>query len=91
MADIKTIKKPRITEKVSLLAEQNAYTFEVTTSATKNEIKKEIEKLYKVKPIKVNVIRVPRKKIVVRGKIGIRGGGKKAIVYLKKGDKIEIV
>ncbi len=91
MTDIKTIKKPRITEKVSLLAERGAYVFEVTALATKNEIKKEIEKLYKVKPIKVNVITVPRKKIMMRGKIGIRGGGKKAIVYLKKGDKIEIV
>ncbi len=91
MANIQTIKKPRITEKVSFLMEKNAYTFEVSRSTTKNEIKKEIEKLYKVKPTKVNVLRIPKKKIVVRGKIGVRGGGKKAIVYLKTGDKIEIV
>ena len=88
---IKTIKKPRITEKASFHAEQNVYTFNVEQNANKNEIKKAIFALYKVKPLKVNILMVPKKQVFVKGKKGTRGGGKKALVYLKKGDKIEII
>lgn len=87
----KIIKNPRITEKASFNQEQNIYTFNVSASANKTEIKKAIFALYKVKPIKVNVLSVPRKNIMSKGKKGIRGGGKKALVYLKKEDKIEII
>ncbi len=85
------IKNPRITEKASNAFEKNIYTFDVATSANKTEISKAIFALYKVKPVKVNVLRVPRKNIMSRGKAGVRGGGRKALVYLKKGDKIELV
>ena len=85
------IKNPRITEKASFSAEQNVYTFDITASANKTEIKKAIFTLYKVKPIKVNVLTIPRKKIMSKGKVGKKGGGRKAFVYLKKGDKIEFV
>jgi large subunit ribosomal protein L23 len=85
------IKNPRVTEKASFAAEQNVYTFDVTNSANKEEIKKAIFTLYKVKPVKVNVLTVPRKKVMTRGKEGVKGGGRKALVYLKKGDKIEFV
>ncbi|MFA5778086.1 MAG: 50S ribosomal protein L23 [Candidatus Paceibacterota bacterium] len=85
------IKNPRITEKASFGAEQNVYTFDITSSANKTEIKKAIFSLYKVKPLKVNVLNIPRKKIMSKGKAGVRGGGRKAFVYLKKGDKIEFV
>ncbi|MCX6752628.1 MAG: 50S ribosomal protein L23 [Candidatus Nomurabacteria bacterium] len=85
------IKNPRITEKASFAQEQNIYTFDISSGANKTEIKKAIFLLYKVKPLKVNVLRVPKKKIISRGKEGTRGGGRKALVYLKKGDKIEFV
>lgn len=85
------IKNPRITEKASFSAEQNVYTFDISASANKTEIKKAIFALYKVKPIKVNVLTIPRKKIMSRGKVGTKGGGRKAFVYLKKGDKIEFI
>ncbi len=85
------IKNPRVTEKASFALEQNIYTFDVVPSANKSEIEKAIFTLYKVKPIKVNVLINPRKRVTSRGQNGIRGGGKKALVYLKKGDKIEIV
>ena len=87
----KIIKKPRITEKASFHAEQNVYTFDITKSANKTEIKKAVFALYKVHSVKVNVLTIPRKNIVSRGKTGVRGGGRKAYVYLKKGDKIEFV
>ncbi|KKR41737.1 50S ribosomal protein L23 [Candidatus Nomurabacteria bacterium RIFOXYB1_FULL_39_16] len=85
------IKNPRVTEKGSFAMEQNVYTFDITADANKTEIKKAIFALYKVKPVKVNVLPVPRKKIMSKGKVGIRGGGRKAFVYLKKGEKIEFI
>ncbi len=85
------IKNPRITEKSSFAMEQNIYTFDVAESANKSEIEKAIFTLYKVKPTKVNVLTVPRKKVTSRGQNGVRGGGRKAMVYLRKGDKIDFV
>jgi len=85
------IKNPRVTEKGSFAMEQNVYTFDITAKANKTEIMKAIFDLYKVKPVKVNVLSVPRKKVMSKGKIGVKGGGRKAFVYLKKGDKIEFI
>lgn len=85
------IKNPRITEKGSYAVEQNVYTFDITSSANKTEIKKAIFTLYKVRPVKVNVLTIPRKNIMSKGKAGVKGGGRKAMIYLKKGDKIEFI
>jgi large subunit ribosomal protein L23 len=85
------LKNPRVTEKASFAAEQNVYTFDITASANKTEIRKAIFALYKVHPVKVNVLRVPKKKTMSKGKAGVRGGGRKAFVYLKKEDKIEFI
>ena len=85
------IKNPRVTEKASFAQEQNVYIFNVSKGANKTEIKKDIFSLYKVKPFKVNILSVPKKKIMSKGKIGVKGGGRKALVYLKKGDKIEFI
>lgn len=85
------IKNPRVTEKASFVYEKNIYTFDISDTANKTEIKKAIFALYKVKPIKVNVLPVPKKNIMTRGKAGTKGGGRKAVVYLKEGDKIEFV
>ncbi len=93
MADIilKTIKNPRVTEKATDATAQNVYVFNVAPSANKKEIEKAIFALYKVKPVRINVLSVPHKNIMSKGKKGVRGGGKKAIVYLKKEDKIEFI
>ena len=86
------IKKPRITEKSGIQAEAlGVYTFEVTDKANKKNIAKAVKELYKVTPVKVNITNLPAKKVFSRGKVGRKSGVKKAIVYLKKGDKIEFV
>jgi large subunit ribosomal protein L23 len=86
------IKKPRITEKSGLQAENlGVYTFEVTKVANKKNITKTIKEIYKVTPIKVNITNLPEKIVFSRGKSGRKSGVKKAVVYLKKGDKIEFV
>ncbi|MEI8270842.1 MAG: 50S ribosomal protein L23 [bacterium] len=91
MITLKIIKNPRITEKASFNAEQNIYTFDVTENANKTEIKKAIFSLYKVHPVKVNILRVQDKQVMSKGKKGVKSGGKKALVYLKKEDKIEFI
>jgi large subunit ribosomal protein L23 len=86
------ILKPRITEKAAIKADEaNAYTFEVHKNATKTDVADAIEKIYKVVPEKVNIIRTPRKIVRNRKGSGFKGGIKKAIVFLKKGDTIDFV
>jgi large subunit ribosomal protein L23 len=85
------IKGIRITEKSSLAADKGRYTFNVKNNATKNEIKKAIKMIYKVTPVKVTIIKIAKKTVNRRGVISIKSGGKKAVVSLKKGDKIEFV
>jgi large subunit ribosomal protein L23 len=91
MTTIKLIKNPRVTEKASFHAEQNVYTFDVADNANKSEIKKAIFSLYKFHPVKVNILRVKEKHVISRGVKGVKSGGKKALVYLKEGDKIEFI
>ncbi len=82
---------PRITEKASVVIEEsNAYVFEVRPYATKRDISREITRVYQVVPRKVAIVQVPRKLVFVRGKRGATASGKKAYVYLKKGDTIEL-
>ncbi len=84
--------RPRITEKAALGADKNGvYVFEVTPEATKASIAASVRTLYKVTPVKVHVATMKAKKVFVRGKRGVKSGGKKAYVYLKKGDKIELL
>lgn len=85
-----TILRPRITEKASNVTAQNVYTFEVERSATKKQIAKTVSEMYKVKPIRVNITKNPAKKVMYKGKAGQTRGVKKAYVYLKQGDKIEL-
>jgi len=85
------IKSPHITEKATQLSGQNSYTFLVETKATKKEIANAITSLYKVTPVKVNVINMPAKKVTRRGIPGEVRGFKKAVVFLKKGETIELI
>ena len=84
--------RPRITEKAAISADKNnVYVFEVTPKATKKSIAASVKASYKVTPIKVRTANIPDKAVFIRGKKGVKRGGKKAYVYLKKGDKIELM
>lgn len=83
--------RPRITEKASFLSANNVYTFEIGAKASKREVAKAVSLMYKVNPVKVSVARNPAKQKLARGVKGEIAGVKKAYVYLKKGDKIEII
>jgi len=84
--------RPHITEKAALGADKSGvYVFEVTKDATKKSISASVHDAYGVKPEKVRVAAIPSKRVFVRGKRGVKSGGKKAYVYLKSGDKIELM
>ena len=85
------LKNPRITEKAAYASDNNVYTFDVSPRASKIEVEKAVKDIYKVTPIKVNILAIPTKKVFRRNSVGVKGGGKKAYVFLKKGDKIEFV
>lgn len=79
---------PRITEKSAISAEKGVYTFNVLSEANKNEIKKAIKFIYGVTPARVSITQIADKTVTRRGIESTKQGGKKAVVYLKKGDKI---
>ena len=85
------ILRPRITEKSGILSQSGVYTFEVARGANKPVIAAAIKALYKVIPIKVAVSNLPSRNVIVRGKRGVQSGMRKAVVTLKKGDKIDFV
>jgi large subunit ribosomal protein L23 len=84
---------PRITEKGAYLSEKGVYVFNVAKNSNKKEIADAIKAIFKVTPIRVRVTAVPRKQVFTRGtnRWGKTAGGKKAYVYLKKGETIELV
>lgn len=87
----KILKEPHISEKATVLTDQNKYIFKIMPRANRVETKKAVENLYGVRVKGVNIINVHRKQKVLRGVKGFKTGYKKAIVTLKEGEKIEIV
>ena len=87
---IDSIRNPIITEKATILSEQNKTVFKVHQKANKKTIKKNIEKLFKVNVIKVNIINQKSKLKMKQGKKSIKSGYKKAIITLKKGQSIDL-
>jgi large subunit ribosomal protein L23 len=85
-----TILAPVITEKATLLSEQNKVVFRVAGDASKDEIAAAVEALFKVNVTKVNTINVKGKTKRFRGRVGRRSDVKKAIVTLAEGQSIDI-
>tara|TARA_Y100001935_G_C17224104_1_gene466840 strand:- start:838 stop:1089 length:252 start_codon:yes stop_codon:yes gene_type:complete len=79
-----------MTEKATILSEQNKSVFKVHIKANKTLIKKNIEKLFKVNVVKVNIINQKTKLKMKQGKKSFKSGYKKAIVTLKKGQSIDL-
>ena len=85
-----TILAPVITEKATILSEQNKVVFRVADDATKDEIAAAVEALFKVTVTKVNTLNVKGKTKRFRGRPGRRSDVKKAIVTLADGQSIDI-
>ncbi len=88
LADL--IRRPIVTEKATLLLENNQYTFEVDPKATKPDIKAAIESLFDVKVVAINTVNPPRKSRRVGKFMGHRAHYKRAIVTLAPGDSITL-
>lgn len=91
-ASVRVLLSARITEKATDLAMQNVYSFNVALGATKRQIMEAVKVLYKVTPVKVRTISIPRK-VVSHPRLrkeGFSNLGKKAYVTLKKGDTISL-
>ena len=83
--------RPHVTEKAARLAEKGTYVFEVSPKINKIEVATLVRAQYKVTPIRVNIINLPRTRVIVRGKAGVKSGVRKALVTLAKGEKIELI
>jgi len=90
-AETSVLVRPHITEKAGLLANQGVYTFEVTSKANERSVIAAVKAVYKVTPLRVSLMPIKTKTKFARGRRGTTGGGKKAYVYLKKGDTIEFI
>ena len=75
---------PVITEKATILSDQNKTVFKVHESANKKIIKKILRKLFKVKVVKINILKVKSKEKVIRGK-NLSRLVTKSNCYVKKG------
>jgi large subunit ribosomal protein L23 len=81
---------PWMSEKALIATERGVYVFAVPAQATKKEVARAVERLYKVVPVKVNIANLPGKMKPMRRKRGraARAARHKAYVYLKKGETI---
>ena len=84
------ILSPIVTEKSTNLSEQNKIVFKVSRKSNKNILKKNIEKIFKVNVIKVNIINKKSRIKIIRGRKVKVSGYKKAIITLKKGQSIDL-
>ena len=81
---------PVITEKSTNLSELNKIVFKVPDGANKKNLKKNIEKIFKVNVTKINIINKQSRTKVTRGRKVKVSGYKKAIITLKKGQSIDL-
>ena len=84
------ILSPIVTEKSTNLSEQNKIVFKVPREANKLNLKKNIEKIFKVNVTKINIINKQNRRKIVRGRKVKVKGYKKAIITLKKGQSIDL-
>ncbi len=87
----RTLLSAHVTEKATGLEAENKYVFKVLAVANKNEIKKAIENLYGVEVINIKIINIPKKQRRLGKQKGWRKGYKKAVIRIKKGQRIEVM
>ena len=85
-----SILSPVVTEKSTNLSELNKIVFKVPDGANKKNLKKNIEKIFKITVVKINIINKQSRKKITRGKKVKIAGYKKAIITLKKGQSIDL-
>ena len=84
------IRRPVVTEKSTLLQDDDRYTFEVAKSATKHQIKEAVEEAFNVSVIKVNTMTVKGRRRRMGPRFTTSKSWKKAVVQLAPGNTITI-
>jgi large subunit ribosomal protein L23 len=84
------ILSPIVTEKSTSLSDQNKIIFKVPDNANKKNLKKNIEKIFKVNVTKINIINKKSRNKITRGRKVKVMGYKKAIITLQKGQNIDL-
>ena len=84
------ILSPVVTEKSTNLSEQNKIVFKVPDGSNKLNLKKSIEKIFKVNVTKINIVNKQSRRKITRGRKVKVKGYKKAIITLKKGQTIDL-
>ena len=84
------ILSPIVTEKSTTLSDQNKIVFKVPNNANKKNLKKNIEKIFKVNVTKINIINKKSRNKITRGRKVKVMGYKKAIITLQKGQNIDL-
>ncbi len=84
------ILSPLVTEKTTILSDQNKVVFRVPEGANKKNLKMNIEKIFKVNVTKINIINKQKRTKFTRGRKVQVPGFKKAIITLKKGQSIDL-
>lgn len=85
------VKNPIISEKAVQLSSLGKYIFLVDKTATKPEVKKVVEGVYKVNITNVHIVNIKPKKRRLGRSIGVKSGYKKAVVTLKAGQKLDVL
>ena len=85
-----SIVAPVITEKSTNLSSLNKIVFRVVDTANKKNLKKNIERIFKVNVTKINIINKKNRTKFTRGRAVKVKGYKKAVVTLKKGQSIDL-
>lgn len=86
----RVLRCPLITEKTANLAADGVYVFEIAKDSGKIEVRDAIRELYGVTPRRVNVMKVRGKRVKFGRRNGVRRSSKKALVYLKKGEHLDV-
>ena len=84
------LRRPVVTEKSTLLQDEDRYTFEVARSATKLQVKEAVEEAFNVQVLKVNTMTVRGKRKRLGPRFSVSKSWKKAVVQLAPGNTITI-
>ena len=87
---LRTLLRPHVTEKAHVAIMLNKYAFRVTPEADKGAVRRAVEASYGVHVEDVNIINIPKKGRIFRGRRGAKSGYKKAIVTVREGETIEV-
>lgn len=82
---------PWLSEKALIGTESGVYVFEVPARATKTDVAAAVALIYKVTPVKINMVNLPAKKVALRTRrgTGTKARRHKAYIFLKKGETIQ--